>query len=500
MPSSPSSATAVLDAIIVGAGPSGLAASLALAGWRPHYVPKCTVEDDQLAQRLQALLHRSPSGLLESAAVPALSNGLRGRSNNPAALLFDALHHPGADSQRVPNPRCCLELRHDPTAALSHVLLDPQKPGGSWHGMHEATRTLSPGTWLQLPPPAPGLADHLLARESGLTPAAAVQAAAARQPRSLIAGYYEAVADRFGAAVPHRSERVVAVRWNESGRNEADANADECRADATWTVELADAPPLRARSLVLAVGTAGLPRRLGIEGEDLPLVAHRCTEPSDGAHVVLVVGAGLSAADCLVHHLQRGRQVYHLFRGAVEATKVGSKFGAAAAAGFYPEYYALTRAMAGGTRMRLLGGEYEPLQGAELRAVRPDGRCLLGLAGGDGDGVREVRADAVAVLIGSGPDLRFLPPEVLSALEAAGPPPDEHEGVKATHPVHVEVDPWSAEAKAWPTLHCLGPLRGDNFARFAIHDGYGVSEAIRARSKAAERGDAPSPAEAAADR
>ena len=45
--------------------------------------------------------------------------------------------------------------------------------------------------------------------------------------------------------------------------------------------------------------------------------------------------------------------------------------------------------------------------------------------------------------------------------------------------VHLEVEPWSNEVKAVPSLYAVGPLRGDNFVRFAIHDGHGVAAAIR---------------------
>ena len=100
--------------------------------------------------------------------------------------------------------------------------------------------------------------------------------------------------------------------------------------------------------------------------------------------------------------------------------------------------------------------------------------------------VHIVHADSVAVLVGSDPDLGLLPPEVTEALAKAGPPPDTLGGVKATHPVFVDVDEWSCEAKAWPSLFALGPLRGDNFARFAIHDGHGVAAAVRARAQACD--------------
>jgi hypothetical protein len=95
--------------------------------------------------------------------------------------------------------------------------------------------------------------------------------------------------------------------------------------------------------------------------------------------------------------------------------------------------------------------------------------------------------DAVAVLVGSAPDLSFLPRAVRDTLAAAGPPRQESaEGIKATHPVFVDVDPLSMEVQAVPSLFALGPLRGDNFARFAIHDGWGVAHAIRTQAAQVE--------------
>ena len=90
----------------------------------------------------------------------------------------------------------------------------------------------------------------------------------------------------------------------------------------------------------------------------------------------------------------------------------------------------------------------------------------------------------VGVLIGSTPDLSFLPPSVREVLDAAGTPPETYDGVRATHPVFVDVEPFSMEVRGVRGLYALGPLRGDNFARFAIHDGHGVAEAIRARREA----------------
>ena len=68
----------------------------------------------------------------------------------------------------------------------------------------------------------------------------------------------------------------------------------------------------------------------------------------------------------------------------------------------------------------------------------------------------------------------------------AAPKFAEAEGIKATHPVFVDVDPFSMEVEAVPSLFALGPLRGDNFARFAIHDGWGVAHAIRTQAAQVE--------------
>lgn len=504
----------MLDAIVIGAGPSGLGASIALSGHLPHYTPACIVEDPRLEARLGALIASKSDGLIQAADLPLLSSGLRGRSNNPLALFFDALQHPGVDTgYAAPS---CLELRLDANAALSHLVVDPLPPGGSWHGMHDATKTLSPGPWMEFPgfPLARFLADH-----AALQPEAAVTAALQLQPRSTIAEYYRAAAEHFGVTKSYRPWRVESVVRTPAASSSSGGSSQP----PTWTVTFADSvsPPLRARALVLATGTYSRPRRLGVPGEELGFVSHRCKDlaagsraareqtlaPASSLPTVLVVGAGLSAADCVVHLLRTtGAHVIHAFRGAPDATKVGSKFGSAAAARMYPEYVALVAAMRGsaddGAEDRtagassghggeikaraLLGGHYTPLPYAQLRQIHSDGTCELAATTPQSDATTPTlsthKVDEVAVLIGSTPDWSFLPPDVTDALARAGEAPSvSAEGVEATHPVFVDVDPMSLEARAVPGMFALGPLRGDNFARFAMHDGHGVAEALRAR-------------------
>lgn len=83
---------------------------------------------------------------------------------------------------------------------------------------------------------------------------------------------------------------------------------------------------LLARNVVLATGTNDIPARLGVTGESLPFVCHSFWELEAAisrgeldqmSDPVLVVGAGLTAADAVLaaHHLNT--PVYHAFRRSV---------------------------------------------------------------------------------------------------------------------------------------------------------------------------------------
>jgi hypothetical protein len=458
----------ILDAIVVGAGPSGLGASLALSGYRPHLSRTTPLSP---LSPLSSLLSTSPASLLsplDLSLVRSVASRLRGRSHNPLALFFDALLHPGVDEG---NPTStCLDIRRSDDEPLTHLVLDTNPPGGAWHSMHEFTRTLSPGPWMELP----GFPLTKFLEGLGTVSSSAATVASMRQPRRLVAEYYKAAAAKLGVAEHHRPWRVTRIEAPSSGND-------------AWTV-FADGSetPLLARHLVLATGTYAVPTRLNVDGESLPRVVHRCAQLPESAQTVLVVGAGLSAADCMVHLLGQGRTVLHVHRGPADATKL-QKFASPHSAGMYPEYHALISAMATaptGAPTDLLGGRYSVYGHSELRAIGPDGDCSVEQRLGDERTPTShvFSADAVAILVGSSPDFSFLPASVHEALAAAGPPSQLSEwGVKATHRVFVDVEPFTMEVKAVPTLFALGPLRGDNFARFAIHDGFGVAETIRER-------------------
>jgi len=67
--------------------------------------------------------------------------------------------------------------------------------------------------------------------------------------------------------------------------------------DGMWVVR-SDTEEFRTANVVLALGTRGSPRRLGVPGEELPKVHYRLLEPQEfaGKHT-LVVGGGNSAVE-----------------------------------------------------------------------------------------------------------------------------------------------------------------------------------------------------------
>lgn len=71
-----------------------------------------------------------------------------------------------------------------------------------------------------------------------------------------------------------------------------------------------------ARAVILAIGRGGTPRRLGVQGEDLPKVMYRLIEAEHYAHKrILIVGGGDSAVEAAIGlALQPGNQVTLSYR------------------------------------------------------------------------------------------------------------------------------------------------------------------------------------------
>ncbi len=230
---------------------------------------------------------------------------------------------------------------------------------------------------------------------------------------------------------------------------------------------------IRARNLVLACGVGGSPRKLGVPGEDFPFVRHTFQELSlqlesldhREDHSLLVVGAGLSAADAIILALSRGVRVVHAFYQDVTSSTLTyhhlSQDG-------YPEYRAVFDLMRGKT----FSSQYEPLAKCRVTEFRPGGVCVV-----QSEESLEtlIEVSAVQVLIGSAAKLDFLPNSIVDQL-----------GMYSDKPIHakknpVDIDPYTYECANVPSLFAVGPLAGDNFVRFVLGGALGVSHCLNQR-------------------
>jgi NosR/NirI family transcriptional regulator, nitrous oxide reductase regulator len=83
-----------------------------------------------------------------------------------------------------------------------------------------------------------------------------------------------------------------------------------------FEIEIKDAPPIRARRVLVAIGRNGDVRKLNVPGEDLPKVYNRLHDPKDfSGQDVLVVGGGDTALETAIALAQSGARVTLSYRG-----------------------------------------------------------------------------------------------------------------------------------------------------------------------------------------
>ncbi|XP_019881750.1 oxidative stress-induced growth inhibitor 1 [Aethina tumida] len=213
--------------------------------------------------------------------------------------------------------------------------------------------------------------------------------------------------------------------------------------------------------LVLANGSSDLPNKLEIsEGDTDPewlvhdlrtledelenLVSAKSKEP---VPPVVIVGAGLSAADAVIAIRARNVPVIHVFRSK------SSDLNKQLPENLYPEYHKVRQMMKD-------GGSTYPLYTAypeyNLTGLDESTRTVTLTSK---DGKREhLQVSFAAVLIGARPDLSFLPEH-------------KHVGVNKEIPVDckintIDINKTTHKVNGFKNLFALGPLAGDNFVRF----------------------------------
>ncbi|RXM93350.1 Oxidative stress-induced growth inhibitor 2 [Acipenser ruthenus] len=277
-------------------GPSGICLSYLLSGYTPYLAPGATHPNPLLLRKLE---ERPDVSLLEQ-DLEYLSEGLEGRSSNPAAVLFDTLLLPDGDFGQ--DCASALQWRRERERSVPHLVLGKGPPGGAWHAMEGSMRTVSLANWMELP--GLKLKDWVRDKRRNLRNDRATPAE--------IASYYQHFVSETGLQSNFHGERP-GTTWEVRGYQKSREG-----------LELPFA--VSAENVVLATGTHDKPARLGVEGEDLPFICHSFWEfeaaiargqVDQHSDPVLIVGAGLTAADGVLtaHHLNT--PVCHAFRRAV---------------------------------------------------------------------------------------------------------------------------------------------------------------------------------------
>ncbi|KAF7711354.1 oxidative stress induced growth inhibitor 1 isoform X1 [Silurus meridionalis] len=457
----------VLPVVIVGNGPSGICLSYLLSGYTPYFSPEAFHPNPILHQKLKGNSHLS----LFEQDLEYLCEGLEGRSSNPLAVLFDSLLLPDSDfGQNCASP---LVWRFEPERAMTHLVLGKGPPGGAWHAMEGSMLTLSLANWMELP--GLKLKDWMREKRRSVRNDRATSAD--------IASYYQhyvntmGLSNNFAPSTTVTSVQRVSLRsghsgWHIQGIQRLD-NGDE----VPFSVQ--------AENVVLATGTSDSPACLGVEGESLPFVCHSFGEfesvISSGtlcksSEPVLVVGAGLTAADAVLcsHHLNV--PVYHAFRRDVlDPALIFNQLPRL----LYPEYHKVHQMMSQqqyqpspslpnllSQQMASTDNDHNQLSCSypgymsfskhRVVSFKPNGKCILEAE--DGHHV-VLQVSLALILIGSQPNLFFLPEE------------GRQLGFELGQPINcrrnpIKVEPYTYESVQEVGLYALGPLVGENFVRF----------------------------------
>ncbi|CAH7055420.1 oxidative stress-induced growth inhibitor 1 [Phodopus roborovskii] len=441
-----------LPVVIIGNGPSGICLSYLLSGHIP-YVKPGTIHPHPLLQRKLA---EAPGVSILDQDLEYLSEGLEGRSQSPVALLFDALLRPDTDFGGSMDS--VLTWKRQKERAVPHLVLGQNLPGGAWHSIEGSMVTLSQGQWMSLPDLQ--VKDWMRKKCRGLRNS--------RATAGDIAHYYRDYVTKKDLSHNFVSGAVVtAVEQAESehGSPEAQAPHPLFLVKGYLTAKDKSHQPfsLWARNVVLATGTFDSPARLGIPGETLPFVHHelsaleaalRAGTVNPNSDPVLIVGAGLSAADAVLFARHYNIQVIHAFRRSVHDP--GLVFNQLPKM-LYPEYHKVHQMMRDQSILSPSPYEgYRSLPEHRPLFFKEDHQAVFQDPQG---GQQLFGVSMVLVLIGSHPNLSYLPRAGADLVID----PDQPLSPKRNP---IDVDPFTHESTHQDGLYALGPLAGDNFVRF----------------------------------
>ncbi|XP_030072200.1 oxidative stress-induced growth inhibitor 2 isoform X2 [Microcaecilia unicolor] len=476
--------------VIIGNGPSGICLSYVLSGYRPYLSPEAVHPNPILHSKLEEARHLS---ILDQ-DLEYLSEGLEGRSSNPVAVLFDTLLHPNVDFGY--NYPSVLQWKLEQQHYIPHIVLGKGPPGGAWHAIDGSMLTISLGEWMELP----GLKfkDWIAGKRRNKK--------CDRAMPEEIASYYKQYVKVMGLQrnfientyITSVSRLYRDQEEDENHENEfASAQELQIENESEWaaltkrnwevcgyqkTTDGSHIPfCIFAENVALATGTFDSPARLEAEGEDLPFV-HHSVRDLEGAiskgklsgkvDPVLIVGAGLTAADAVLCAYNNNIPVIHVFRKKANDPSLIFK---QLPKTLYPEYHKIYHMMCtqSHTVICTLHPVYTSFPEHRVLSFKSDMKCVLQSA----SGLKNVFKISMAlVLIGSHPNLFFLKEQG----QSIGHNPSRPITCKGNP---VEINAYTYEATKEPNLFALGPLVGDNFIRFLKGGALAITRCLEMRQK-----------------
>ena len=452
---------------------------------------------------------------------------MEGRSNNPVALLFDTLNHPGVD---VGDKLCSsLVWQFDPLKARSHVVLGKQCPGGCWGDMEASLLTLSHSDWLELP---------ILSYRHWQKQVIPVNGASNQHDIRTTAGsvgtYYSSYVQDMGLSSnfisnvtvtslehfdfkpevdlkrklkiklpqakrsleqPESDEAVgscpgspdsISSNISNVSENSEDSGCCGCPCMEYSAMSLHDSPKsdghrypwllrgwcsnksrhfkILAKTVVLACGTNDRHNILGVPGEHLLFVKTEFSfkdiaQLSSHSKPVVVVGAGLSAADAILSLLEKRIPIVHVFRKS--SSEVSNPFTRLSPT-VYPEYTHVFALMSGKT----VDSCYHSYPEYVVKRFDKNKKCHLEKLGNGS--TTSLTCSMAFLLIGGLADLNFISPKIpVRGVDSNNP---------HIHPTHnpLSVDPYSFAVDGVDNMYAIGSLVGDNFVRFVMGSALGA--------------------------
>ena len=249
-----------------------------------------------------------------------------------------------------------------------------------------------------------------------------------------------------------------------------------------------------AKNVVLATGSYDLPNKLAVRGEKLPFVLHSLQELekeiasgliTKDSDPIMIVGAGLSAADAISTAMNEKIPIVHVFRRAIsDPSIVFNKLPKA----LYPEYHKIYRMMMSRRSPEEdEEGSYEVLDLHYLIRIQEDKEVEVSSMAADGKR-KKINVSRVVILIGSSPNLDFLEEDLRKDLGIMKETP-----ISRNNPVDINKE--TNEALNVPGIYAMGPLVGDNFVRFLQGGAMAIASDILKKENKGREKSRPAPGE-----